>query len=530
VAQLIQAKRLIPNGKMIGLRTVALHTPIALQREACEYQAGEKATGIDRGILGTDVQLIPATGSGYDAAPNSVVIADFRPESAVVRTSTAEELARGGWISRLEGKSLPYALLGFTDCVGEESNNQQLRAARAKAVAALLPKTARGASVIGAAPAGTYLLPGNGTPSERALNRAVLLRLPFEELRQGGEVDTFSEHTVRFWQLNKTGAVDDLIRLASAEAGALLDRNGVPRPKILTGTAKGKGTLAFFMAKEWSITLDVDKLASASPQKGVTHATKMSALTADSIAELASACYHEFRHAEQHFLAARQVAADAPGGMKAKDLADNLEIPITIADAAVSASKTPLPDKYKVQARAWRTTLHGGRHFTYKMWNEELRLLVEIITGGLDWNKLQKSPPDSLKDILKAAAPLVDKLRDLSIRGEKLLRAMGAGPDPDPVDADVRKRLTKTAGSLFSALATTRRGDKLPDADALAKMNPDDQKLASLNAEELVITLHLRLLETDMAADEAYRAYPVEAEAYQVQDLVKASIKEQGSK
>ena len=226
VARLIEARRLLPNGKMIDLQT-----PIALQRAACEYQSGEKATGIARGILGTDVQLIPATGSGYDAAPTSVVIADFRPESAVVRTSTAEELRRGGWIDTLERQSLPYALLGFTDCVGEESNNQQLRADRARAVAAALPKTARHASVIGAAPAGDYLLPGNATPAERALNRAVLLRLPFEELRQAAEIEKYSEHTIRFWQLNKTGAVDDLIRVVSAEAGALLDRNGVPRPK-----------------------------------------------------------------------------------------------------------------------------------------------------------------------------------------------------------------------------------------------------------------------------------------------------------
>ena len=76
--------------------------------------------------------------------------------------------------------------------------------------------------------------------------------------------------------------------------------------------------MAFFRPKDWSITLDVDKMTSASPQKGVTHATKMSTLTVDSIAELASTCYHEFRHAEQHFLAARQVAADAPGGISAK--------------------------------------------------------------------------------------------------------------------------------------------------------------------------------------------------------------------
>lgn len=525
VAQLIQARRLLPNGNTVGLQR-----PIMLQRvAACEYQSGEKATGIDRGIIGTDVQLIPATGSGYDASPNSVVIADFRPESAVVRTSTAEELRRGGWIDTLERQSLPYALLGFTDCVGKESDNQKLRADRAKAVAAILPNTARHASVIGAAPAGTYLLPGNSSPPERALNRAVLLRLPFEELRQGAEIDKYSEHTVRFWQLNKTGAVDDLVRLVSAEAGALLDRNGVPRPRILPGKATGKGTLAFFTPTDWSITLDVDKMASASPQKGVTRATKMSTLTVDSVAELASTCYHEFRHAEQHFLAARQVAADAPGGISAKDLAENLEIPITIAAAAVSASKTPLPDKYMIQARAWRTTLPGGRHFAYKTWNEKLRPALEVLIES-EWDKFQKLPPDDLKALWEQGLrTLIDPLRDSSVRAEAMLRAMGPGPDPDPVDAAMREAFTKTSGRLFTVLATSQQAKKLPDKAAVTKMNPADLKVAQLQAESFVINLHVRLLETQIAADEAYRAYPVEAESYRVENLVKASIKEQAS-
>jgi len=526
VARLVQTRRLLPNGKMVGLQS-----PIALQRAACEYESGEKATGIDRGILGTDVQSIPATGSGYDAAPNSVVIADFRPESAVVRTSTAEELRRGRWIDTLERQSLPYALLGFTDCVGEESDNQTLRADRARAVAAILPGTARRASGIGAAPAGHYLLPGNSTPPERALNRAVLLRLPFEELRQAAEIDTYSEHTVRFWQLNKTGAVDDLIRVASAETGALLDRNGVPRPKILPGKAAGKGTLAFFTPKDWSITLDVDKMTSSLPQKSVTHATKMSTLTVDSVAELASTCYHESRHAEQHFFAARQVAADAPGGMTAKDLADNLQIPITIAAAAVSASKTPLPDKYKIQARAWRTTMPGGRQFAYKMWNEKLRPGLEFITGNLEWDKYRKLRPDVLKGLWdRALRKFIDTLRDSSLEGEALLKAMGTGPDPDPVDAGVRKALTKTSGKLFMVLATSQQAKKLPDTAAVTKMRPEDLNVAQLEAESLMINLQLHLVETEIAAEEAYRAYPVEAESYQVEDLVKPSIKEHGSK
>jgi outer membrane protein OmpA-like peptidoglycan-associated protein len=512
--------------------TVGARAQEADETSACAYEAGEKATAIDRGILATDVQLITGTGSGYNAAPNSIVVADFRPESAVVRTSTAEELHRRAWISILERQSLPYALLGFTDCVGEERNNQKLRAGRANAVAALLPKTARQASVIGAAPAADFLMPGNSTRSERALNRAVLIRLPFEELRQAAQVDEYSADAVRFWQSNKTSSVADLINFVSGQAGALLDRNRVPRPDVLKDKVEGTGTLAFFNPKDWAITLDVEKMTSASPQGGVTQATMMSALTVEGVAALGSTCYHEFRHAEQHFLAARQAAADAKGGMSPKDLAQNMNIPLNIADEAVSASLTPLPDKYQAQARAWRTTLHGGRHFGYKKWNDKLRLAVELVTRAIDGTKLTGLSPGSLKYVWEKGLRkfIIDGLRDLSIRGDALLRSMTAGPDQDPVDDEIRKALTKTNFSLFMVLVTNHKGKNLADTDALTKMSPEEQLVARLEAQQWLSTLTLHLLETKIAADDAYRAYPVEAEAYQSEELVKQSIKQQGSK
>jgi hypothetical protein len=394
----------------------------------------------------------------------------------------------------------------------------------------MFPNTARQASAIGAAPAGDYLLPGNSTKSERALNRAVLVRLPFEELRQATQVDEYSADAVRFWQSNKNSSVADLINFVSGQAGALLDRNGVPRPDVLKGKATLSGTLAFFTPKDWSITLDVDKMTSAAPQGGITQATKMSALTVDPVAELASTCYHEFRHAEQNFLAARQVAADAKGGISARDLAQNLEIPINIAAEAVSASSTPLPDKYKTQARAWRTTMHGGRHFDYKIWNDELRPVIELVNRRIDWEQLKGLSPGHLKQVWeKALRKLIDTLRDLSIRGDALLRAMTAGANPDPIDDAIRKALTKTNFSLFMVLATNHGGKNLSDTDAFAKMSPDDQLVARLEAQQWLTKLQIHLLETQVAAEDAYRGYPVETESYQVENLVKASIKQQGS-
>ena len=99
-----------------------------------ELELGRKADVLatDRGVISPDVRLLGGTGSGYNASGDSILLADFRPNSAVVRTSAATEL-RGSWTRIIEGgTSLPYALLGFTDATGPEASNAQLRADRAR--------------------------------------------------------------------------------------------------------------------------------------------------------------------------------------------------------------------------------------------------------------------------------------------------------------------------------------------------------------------------------------------------------------
>jgi outer membrane protein OmpA-like peptidoglycan-associated protein len=522
------AMRLLTLQRQAGNRAVtgALQVPLPLQRTACAYDTGEREKATDRGVLPRDVRLIAGSGSGYNAAPNSVVVADFRPGSAVIRTSTAEELRRS-WIGILERGSQSYALLGFADCVGDEANNTSLRAARANAVAAVLPHTARNASVIGAAPATDFLMPANSTPAERALNRAVLIRLPFEELRQVEEVDEYSREAVKFWQSNPTSSVTDLIKFVSEQAGALLDRNLVPRPTVVPGTAKSAATLAFFSPKDWQITVDVQHMTSASSQKGITSATKMSDLTVDAVAEISSTCYHEFRHAEQDFFAARQTAAEARG-IEPKDLAKELDIPPKVADEAVSASLTELPDKYKAQAHAWRSMMPGGRHFAYRQWNEELRPTVELLFKGIDWNGLDKLSPDALKIVWeRGLQALIGQLRDLSLRADKLQKDTKALPEQGPLDEEVLKALTKTAGYLFMVLATNHRGKSLPDTAGWTAMSAQDRLQAKLDAKSWLLDLQIHMLETQMAADDAYHAYPNERDSYEVEDLVKESVKQQ---
>ena len=507
-------------------------TPIALQRAAYEYGARERATATTgRGILGTDVTLLAGTGSGYNAASNSVVVADFEPGSAVVRDSTMREL-RGSWINILErSSSQPYEVLGFTDRVGDERANQKLRADRARAVAALFPKTARRASVIGAAPAADFLSPANSTPSERALNRSVLLRLPFAELSQPAEVDEYSADAVAFWRSNPNSSVSDLINFVTRQGAGLLERNGVHQPKVIKDKAVRPGSSAHFEAKNWQITIDEATMASASSQRGVTPKTKMSALTIDAVADLASDCYHEFRHAEQTFMAARLTAEEAKGDMSPRDLAMEVGIPVEVADDAISASSTVLPDKLKVEARAWRTTGHGGRYVEYKKWNDGLRAALEIFVNGVEWDALKKMDSGSIREVWeKGLSPFIDQTlrRDYSLRADTLLRDMKADPRHDPLDDEIRRALTETSSKLFVTLAKERGGKNLPGRDAIAKMDPVEANLAHRTAQSWVLKLQLAVTETRQAADTAYRAYPEEAEAYRVGEAVKVSVKRQG--
>jgi hypothetical protein len=484
VARTVWSSRAVasaPQGSGPGVRRPG--AAVALQRAACEYEASEKAkAAAGGGLLAPAVTLLATIGSGYNAAGNSVVVADFAPGSAVVRGSAAAEL-RGSWKGILERSTQSYALLGFTDCVSGERADPRLRADRSHAVAALLPNTARRASVIGAAPAGDFLLPANATPQDRATNRSVLIRLPFEELRQAGEVDEYSAGAVGFWRSNPTATVDQLIDVVAKEAATHLDRNGVYKPDVVKKTIKDPTALAFFEAHSWTITVDEQKMTVHAGQAGVTPASKMSKLNIEAVAELASAIYHEFRHAEESFLSARLIAEEAKGTISPRDLARELDIPVDVADVAVAASGTVLPDMLKAQARGWRTFEHGGRYLKYKQWNETLRAATAIFNTGAKWEELQKKAPGQIRVSWENFLhPLIDKVfrRNYSPEADALLREIKAGPHHDAVDADVERALTETSFKLFNFLAKERGGKDLATPDAIAKMDPIEAKLARL--------------------------------------------------
>ncbi|WP_195909016.1 hypothetical protein [Microlunatus sp. Gsoil 973] len=433
--------RLLRLQRSAGNRAVA-GALVPVQRDPVAYEPGESETATARGVISPDVRLLAGTGSRFNAAANSVLVADFRPNSAVVRTSAREELS-GSWTRILEGqRTRQYALLGFTDATGDEGPNQSLRLNRARAVAALLPGTA-GRGVVGAAPTGEFIT-GNTTREERALNRAVLIRLPPEELREVGQVDRYSAAAVAFWQTHPTATVTDLVDAVSREAVGMLVDNGVPAPDVVPGTVpKASSTLAFFSAEDWQITLDTGALAGASGQAGVTPATTMAGLSVEAVAELSQACYHEARHAEQAFLAARAAAEEQGGATDPATLARSLGIRADVAAAAVTASSVVLPDVLRAKGDAWRSFMRGGRYVPYRTWNEKLKSQIEIFNFvfGPQISKWTTPGPDLLGAAAiwtiweKGLHPTLDKnfRRDLSFRADALIRDLQRDRTPDPL-------------------------------------------------------------------------------------------------
>jgi outer membrane protein OmpA-like peptidoglycan-associated protein len=166
----------VGRSRLLALQRTAGNRAVA-RLVSCAYGAGERGAASGRGLLERDVSLLGGLNSPYPASGDSVVVGDFAPNSARIKPSTKSEL-KSSWVGVLEPqKTQRYEILGFTDCVGDPANNKQLRAARAKAVADLFPETAKRASVVGPAADGTFLLPDNASPTERAWNRSALIGL-----------------------------------------------------------------------------------------------------------------------------------------------------------------------------------------------------------------------------------------------------------------------------------------------------------------------------------------------------------------
>ena len=130
------------------------------------YKPGEVQTSrTERGHLAEDV-----------SQNGRLLIADFGVDWRGVKDSTRKEKLLQDWLRKFEtDTSYRLRILGYSDCVGPERNNEFLRRGRAERVYQLLGRSAQTRVIFkGAAPLGTYVA-DNGTVEGRAKNRGVVI-------------------------------------------------------------------------------------------------------------------------------------------------------------------------------------------------------------------------------------------------------------------------------------------------------------------------------------------------------------------
>ncbi len=147
----------------------------AVVQRACPptRPAEEKALSkTGAGLLATDVT--------FDRKANRVSIADFPVGDATppggVATEPDWERAKSV-IAGTPSVGPIVGILGFSDCLGSESRNIELRQKRADAVLALLPPVVKSKVMLASGELTGNFLAGNDTAEQRARNRAVIVRI-----------------------------------------------------------------------------------------------------------------------------------------------------------------------------------------------------------------------------------------------------------------------------------------------------------------------------------------------------------------
>src|SRR5215216_5169194 len=103
---------------------------------------------------------------------------------------------------------------------------------------------------------------------------------------------------------------------------------------------------------------------------------KVSSLSADDLALIGKTLYHEARHAEQMFLVARKRAITI---RDPHTLAQNLEIPVSVAKAAIDVGppRRDNPDMERIEE--WEVFAPGGKYYQYWKWNESMKKVTKDI-------------------------------------------------------------------------------------------------------------------------------------------------------
>ena len=323
----------------------------------------------------------------------------------------------------------------------------------------------------------------------------------------------FAGYALDQWRANPDLSVEEFCKRLMQETNRRLAANGIPQLKPPTFGSSGHAAGGFSHAS-WSVKLD----AASTAKKPLT--AKIKDLADDRIAELASVCYHESRHAEQAFLAARLTASKMSGKKDAAALATQLALLPEIAEAAIG-STAPMPGKKsEVKIAEWLAFGPSGKHHDYWEWNEDFRKFVDNLNDSLP-----APTPQAANKIIGAwklaSATVAEWKRDTLPFIDKKLGDIKKSSKPDASDQRVSRDLGKigvdakkvvTADAALATFVTQFEGRQ---AEASTRpMTADEARVIQTTFAARWLGLAAAIQQLEITTTAAYEHYPDEEDAY----------------
>jgi len=314
------------------------------------------------------------------------------------------------------------------------------------------------------------------------------------------------------WRLKKDSNIrtllGDMIATLSAESSSLRVAPVVFDPTPAT-------TEAGFRYQEWKIQVNLDIILG----RTVSLENKVSSLSADELAIIGETLYHEGRHAEQAFLVAKKRAITI---RDPNALARDLDMPVSIARAAVLSGQRGVDDPDDERIEEWAAFHPSGRYFAYWQWNEALK----------------KVTADTLRPIVARSPHTVDDFRSTAEHINRTINILGTKwvfpfekmaeierlPAPKPLDTEVLAQLrsiTSAFDKLVLAIDNFRSAVSLLQ---LIQSHPDQEAVRISDAEVKWISVRIAQTELFLAQSAAYLAYPHEVDARRAGDVAKQSV------
>ena len=267
-----------------------------------------------------------------------------------------------------------------------------------------------------------------------------------------------------------------------------------------------------FRRQNWHMQINLDIVLAGK----ISFEDKVRSLSADELSIIGDTLYHEARHAEQTFLVARKRAT----AIRDPDaLAKDLDVPVSIAKAAILAGRPGPGDPGDEKIEEWSAFEPSGRHFTYWQWNEAMKKVTADILKPL------VSRSAHTPDEFSAIAELMDRaINVLSTRWsfpyDKIAEIEKLSA-PTPLDTDVLaqlRRITSAFDKLVRSIDDFRTAVLLL---ARIKNHPAETEWRILDANSKWGDIRIAQVEVFLAQEDAYQAYPHEVDARQAGEAAK---------